>query len=163
MTDADRTELLEIYKLHAELADRVSQRREGANRLYVSLLAAMVTFLAVSIRFGVGNLPAGVMLGSAGVFGALLSLSWFFVLQSYRQLNSGKFKALHALETKLVYPFFTTEWELLAEGRERNRYWKLTVVETGLPWIFFALFVALALFSFTATENSTVTCVSGGQ
>ena len=89
------------------------------------------------------------MLGAAGIFGALLSLSWFFVLWSYRQLNSGKFKALHDLETKLVYPFFTTEWKLLAKGRERERYWKLTVVETGLPWIFFALFVALALFSFT--------------
>lgn len=155
MTDADRTELLEIYKLHAELADRVTQRREGANRLYVSLLAAIVTFLAVSIRFGVGNLPVGVMLGSAGVFGALLSLSWFFVLRSYRQLNFGKFRALHELETKLAYPFFTTEWKLLAEGGERKRYWKLTVVETGLPWIFFALFVALSLYSFTVTGASS--------
>ena len=163
MTDLDRTELLEIYKVHAELADRVSQRREGTNRLYVSLLAAIVTFLAVSVRFGVGNLPVGVMLGSAGVFGALLSLSWFFVLRSYRQLNSGKFKALHELETKMVYPFFTTEWKFLAEGRERRRYWKLTVVETVLPWIFFALFVTLALISFALAEASTVTCVSGGQ
>ena len=34
MTDSTRNEMLEIYKLHAELADRVSQRREGANRLY---------------------------------------------------------------------------------------------------------------------------------
>ena len=32
MTDSTRNEMLEIYKLHAELADRVSQRREGANR-----------------------------------------------------------------------------------------------------------------------------------
>ena len=149
MADADRTELLEIYKLHTELADRVSQRREGANRLYVSILAGMVTFLAVSIRFGIGDLPSDVMLGLAGIFGALLSVSWFAVLRSYRQLNSGKFKVLHDLETKLVYPFFTTEWGLLAEGRERNRYWKLTVVETGLPWIFFAMFVALVILSFT--------------
>lgn len=157
ITDADRTELLEIYKLHAELADRVSQRREGANRLYVSVLAGMVTFLAVSIRFGVGDLPADVMLRSAGVFGALLSFSWFVVLRSYRQLNSGKFQALRDLETKLAYPFFTTEWDLL-----RNRYWKLTVVETGLPCIFCALFVALTALSFTVSENSTFTCVSGG-
>lgn len=163
MNDSDRTELLEIYKVHAELADRASQRREGTNRLYVSLLAAMVTLLAVSVRFGVGDLPVGVMLGSAGVIGALLSLSWFFVLRSYRQLNSGKFRALHELEAKLAYPFFTTEWKLLAEGRERSRYWKLTVVETALPWIFFALFVALTLFSFALTEHSTATCVSGGQ
>lgn len=33
MADAVRNELLEIYRLQAELADRVSQRREGANRL----------------------------------------------------------------------------------------------------------------------------------
>ena len=84
MIDPDQTELLEIYKLHAELADRVSQRREGANRLYVSLLAAMVTFLAVSIRFGMDGLPVCLMLGSAGIFGALLSLSWVFILRSYR-------------------------------------------------------------------------------
>ena len=38
MADSEQNERLEIYKLHAELADRVSQRREGANRLYVTLL-----------------------------------------------------------------------------------------------------------------------------
>lgn len=48
--DMDRRELLEIYKLHAELADRISQRREGANRLYVSLLAAISALLAASLR-----------------------------------------------------------------------------------------------------------------
>lgn len=158
MADEDRAELLEIYRLHAEFADRVSQRREGANRLYVSVLAGMVTFLAVSMRFGVGDLPSDVMLRSAGVFGALLSLSWFVVLRSYRQLNSGKFKALHDLETQLAYPFFATEWKLL-----RDRYWKLTVVETALPCIFCAFFVALTALSLAVTGDSTVTCVSGAQ
>ena len=33
MSDSAQNDLLEIYKLHSELADRVSQRREGANRL----------------------------------------------------------------------------------------------------------------------------------
>ena len=50
--DEDKTELLEIYKLHAELADRVSQRREGANRLYVSLLTGLFIFLAAMVRYG---------------------------------------------------------------------------------------------------------------
>lgn len=44
--DNDRAELLEIYKLHAELADKVSQRREGANRLYVSLITAILALIA---------------------------------------------------------------------------------------------------------------------
>ena len=145
--DPDRNELLEIYKLHADLADRVSQRREGANRLYVAILTAMITVLALSTRFGVGDLRTDLMLRSAGIFGALLSVSWFFVLRSYRQLNSGKFKALHDLESKLAYSFFTTEWELLSRGRERKRYWRLTVVETALPCIYFMLFIAIAIFS----------------
>ena len=46
MTEADQNTLLEIYKLHADLADRVSQRREGANRLFVSMHTALVVFLA---------------------------------------------------------------------------------------------------------------------
>ena len=160
MVEPTQTALLEIYKLHAELADRVSQRREGANRLYVSVLAGMVTFLTVAMRLGVGDLPSDVMLGVAGSFGALLSLSWFVVLRSYRQLNSGKFKALHELETKLAYPFFTAEWRFLDEGRNRNRYWRLTVVETGLPWIFFALFIALTVLAFTVTGDLAAECPS---
>lgn len=146
--DRERTELLEIYKLHAELADRVSQRREGANRLYVSLLAGLAAFLAVLIRFGVGDLPVRMVLVSVGVAGAALSMSWYVVLRSYRQLNSGKFLALHELEDRLAYPFFRREWDLLGEGRDRSRYWRLTIVEVGLPCIFIALFVALVAFSF---------------
>ena len=149
--DSDRNELLEIYKLHAELADRVSQRREGANRLYVSLLSGLAAFLAVLLRFGVGDVPLSIVLVLVGVVGASLSVSWYVVLRSYRQLNTGKFKALHELESKLEYPFFQREWDLLGEGKDLARYWKLTVVEIGLPCIFFVLFVGLLVFSFLPT------------
>ena len=148
MTDAGQKELLEIYKLHAELADRVSQRREGANRLYVSLLVGLMVFLGALLRFGVGEVPVRIVLFSVGTIGALLSLSWYVVIRSYRQLNSGKFTALHELEEKLAYPFFRREWDLLAEGKDRSRYWKLTNVEVGLPCIFFVLFFGLTVYSF---------------
>ena len=146
-TDSQQNELLEIYKLHAELADRVSQRREGANRLYVSLLVGLMVFLGASLRFGVGDVPVRIVLFFAGAIGALLSASWYIVIRSYRQLNTGKFKALHELEGKLTYPFFTREWELLGGGKDTGRYWKLTIVETGLPCIFFLLFCGLLVFT----------------
>ena len=148
MSASSKEELLEIYKLHAELADRVSQRREGANRLYVSLLVGLAAFLGILFRFGVDNFPISFILFSAGVIGALLSVSWYIVIRSYRQLNSGKFAALHELEDKLEYPFFRREWELLDRGSKPNRYWKLTIVETGLPVIFFVLSITLAIVSF---------------
>ncbi len=147
MADSEQSERLEIYKLHVELADRVSQRREGANRLYVSLLLGLVLFLTALVRFGIGEASERLVICSVGIFGVLLSISWYVVIRSYRQLNTGKFKALHELEGELAYPFFKREWHLLAEGKDINRYWKLTVVETTLPIIFCVLFLGLIVYS----------------
>ena len=148
MSDPTHKELLEIYKLHAELADRVSQRREGANRIYVSLLVGLALFLGIFVRFGVKGFPIDIVFLAAGIIGAALSISWFIVIRSYRQLNTGKFAALHELEEKLAYPFFKREWELLDEGRKLSRYWRLTIVETGLPIIFLILSMILIGISF---------------
>ena len=148
MKDNQRQELLEIYKLHAELADRVSQRREGANKLYASLLTGILIFLAAFLRYGTGMIPVWVLLFVTGILGISLSASWLIVIRSYRQLNSGKFKTLQELEKKLAYPFFKREWDLLEKGENKGRYRKLTVVETGLPIIFFLLFLALIVIAF---------------
>ena len=143
----NRNEILELYKLHAELSDRVSQRREGANRLFVSLLTGLMVFLAALLRLGTRDLGAGIVMGFFGVVGAALSAAWYVVIRSYRQLNTGKFKTLHELEKMLPYPFFQREWDLLRKGRDFRRYWRLTVVETLLPVIFFLLFVGVLAFA----------------
>ena len=148
MNDSKRNELLEIYKLQAELADRVSQRREGANRLYVGLLVGLALFLGIFVRFGVEDVPISIVFRTAGIIGAVLSVSWYVVIRSYRQLNSGKFAALHELEDQLAFPFFKREWELLDEGKKPGRYWQLTIVETGLPIIFSILSITLFIISF---------------
>ena len=147
MADSRPDEYLEIYKLHADLADRVSQRREGANRLYVSLVAGLGVFIAALLRFDADGGPDWVVVAIVGAFGALLSLSWFLVLRSYRQLNSEKFRVLHELEDQLVYQFFKREWDPTSVGRKSNRYRRLTQVEVTLPAIFGTLFVAVAIYS----------------
>lgn len=147
MADSDR--VLEIYKLHAELADRVSQRREGANRLYASVLSGLLVFLAAALRFGAGNLSVGALLTFSGLVGVLLVVAWFIVIRSYRQLNTGKFKALHELEKKLPYPFFAREWEILNEGRDFRRYWRLTTVENFLLVVFGLLFLFVLVVGVT--------------
>ncbi len=147
MADPAQNELLEIYKIHAELADRVSRRREGANRLYVSLLVGLVVFLAALLRFSNGEAPEQLVLATIGFFGVLLSISWFVVIRSYRQLNTEKFRVLLELEKLLPYQFFTLEWDPLSEGRKSNRYWKLTNVEVTLPVIFCVLFLGIIAYS----------------
>ena len=145
--DSEQDQLLDIYKLHAELADRVSQRREGANRLYVSLHVGLVVFIAALLRFGFGDAPEHLVLGTIGGVGALLSVSWFVVIRSYRQLNTEKFRVLHELEKRLPYQFFTLEWDPEVKGERSNCYWKLAHVEVTLPVIFFAMFLALIVYS----------------
>ncbi len=136
-----KEEFVELYKLHAELADRVSQRREGANRLFVTLLTGLLAAAFAMITTG-NSTPAnnGVLL-LAGILGVTLSISWYIIIRSYRQLNTGKFQTLQELEGKLEYPFFIREWEILKEGREYRTYWKLTTAETILPITFLAFFV----------------------
>lgn len=147
MAENSPDELFGIYRLHAELADRVSQRRERANRLFVSLLTGLMVFLAALLRLRTGDLGGNAVMVFFGVVGVILSAAWFVVIRSYRQLNTGKFKALQELEQAMPYQFFRREWELLREGRDFRRYWRLTVVETSLPVIFSLLFLAVIVFA----------------
>ena len=145
MNESPRTELLEIYKLHAELADRVSQRREAANRLHLGLLSGLSLFAGIFADFGnMESLNHFVFL-AVGILGMVISSSWWVVIRSYRQLNSGKFKTLNELEDKIAFPFFRREWEILKKGTQRNTYWKLTTVETFLPIAFGALSAVLTI------------------
>ena len=138
-------EFIELYKLHAEFADRVSQRREGANRLYTGLLTGLAAAVGAVFQLAPSNEPIDATFLIGGILGTMLSVSWYIVIRSYRQLNSGKFKALLELEKHLAYPFFTREWELLKEGTDYRRYWQLTNVETSLPSIFFFLSIFVIL------------------
>lgn len=138
MPESDRYELLELYKLHAGLADRVSQRREGANRLFVSLLTGLMVLLAALLRLETANLGTNSVIGLASA-GLLLSVAWLVHIQSYRQLNTGKFKALLKLEKKLPFQFFECERRIL----DRSGYRSLTRVETLIPIIFFILFLVV--------------------
>ena len=140
----EKQELVEIYKLHAELADSVSKQRGTTNRFYTLILSGLAVLFFDFLQRENG-VPIELLMVGFGLFGMLLASAWYIVIRSYRQLNSGKFKALHELEEKLAYPFFKREWNLLAEGREQKTYWRLTVVETFVPTIFFVCFTALLI------------------
>lgn len=148
----EKQELLEIYKLHAELADSVSKQRSTANRFYMLVLSGLAVLFSAFLRRENG-VPIGWLMIGFGLIGTLLGAAWYVVIRSYRQLNSGKFDILQELEKKLTYAFFTREWELLLHGKDRKKYWKLTVVETFVPIIFCVCFVLLMLIGIFLLVN----------
>lgn len=141
----DKSDLLEIYKLHSELSDRVSQRREGANRFYAGLL----TFVGISIGAAYKMDNTSLLL-VAEIGGLCMSISWLVVIKSYRDLNAGKFKVLHELENNFQYRFFQREWEALDMNKKKKRYRRLTHAEMWLPVVFFLMFATLLVLTLIA-------------
>lgn len=135
-----QSHLLEQYKLYVEMADRISQRRMDTNKFFISVHTFMITLIALF------NKGKHLVLILSGVIGLLFSGAWFFLLNSYRQLNSGKFKVVHEMEAQLPYAPYDVEWEKLGDGRNKKLYWPLSHLEVVLPGIFAVLYLAFLIY-----------------
>src|SRR5947209_6151616 len=90
---------LELYKLAVEMADRASARRALANTFFLTVNTGLVALLgARHVRWYVA---------AAGIVFALV---WWWLLQTYRQLSSAKFKVINDIETRLPVQPFSEEW-----------------------------------------------------
>lgn len=96
--------LFEQYKLYVEMADRISARRMLANSFFVGVHTALITAFTVLLK---EKVLQPTLLGLTPFIAViLLCFVWWRVVHSYRQLNSGKFKVVHALEQMLpVAPY----------------------------------------------------------
>jgi hypothetical protein len=137
--------VLEQYKLYVEMADKVTERRSQANTFFltantlllsgVGLVAELKSPLALAY-------PLSLILASFA--GIILSLGWRLIIISYRQLNTGKFKVVQMLETRLPCAPYSTEWSILGEGKQRTKYTKLTTLESMVPLTFTVIFIVAA-------------------
>ena len=134
---AYRSAILDQYKIYVEMADRISSRRGLANTFFLTLNTAIFTIIGVFWQHpphsdrALLSIPYIVLVGQC--------VAWFWILRSYRQLNSAKYAVVGALEERLpASPYWAAEWAALGQGRDPSRYWALSHVESGIP-AFFAL------------------------
>jgi len=132
-------QLFEQYKLYVELADRTSQRRIAANNFFIAANASLLTIAS----WFKDNFGTYIYLIS--IVGIIISLFWFFLIRSYKQLNTGKFKVIHELEKKLPACVFDYEWKVLGKGKSFKNYWQISHIEMAVPFIFSFLYVAVSL------------------
>ena len=138
---AYRTALLDQYKIYVEMADRISARRGLANTYFLTLNTAITTAIGV---FWQRPPQASEWLLVAPLL-ALLGqcLAWFLIIRSYRQLNSGKYMVIGAMEQRLpASPYYAAEWTALGSGRNPAAYLPLSHVEQLIPAFFAIVYVA---------------------
>ena len=142
--------ILEMWKTYLEMTDRISDRRERANVFFVTLhtgVFAVVGFLVEKQMF-----PWIVTI--CLLAGIPFSYLWYRLVRSYRDLNSAKFKVVHAIETRLPLKLFDAEWEAVGRGKDRSRYLPFTHIELKVPLVFIGVYGFLtiaALYFFYST------------
>ncbi len=135
-----KAHLLEQYQLFVQSAENVSQRRTAANNYLLTVNAFLVTFSGLALSYGIRWFWI-VLVSLAGL---LVCITWLGLIQSYRNLNTAKFKVIHEFEQRLPTAPFDREWEL-AERGEGRAYRPLTHIEPYIPLIFGALYIVLAV------------------
>lgn len=134
-------QLLEIYKLLVEMADRVSQRRQAANSFYLSVNAGIVGATAYLATLKPGWLSGSVI----SVAGLLVCVVWSWNITSYKTLNSAKWRVINDLEESLPARPFHSEWARLAPRGDGKRHTPFHQVERLVPIIFGAVHIIQGL------------------
>jgi hypothetical protein len=147
-TTKDRDSILEIYRLLVEMADKVSERRQSANAFYLSVNSALI---GASAYFGATSSPDPLGVSFVSIAGIAVALLWRRNIQSYRDLNAGKFHVITELERHLPIAPFRSEWWFL-ERPKPGRYRQFHSVEGLIPPAFAALHLAQLARSIPWTE-----------
>jgi hypothetical protein len=138
--------LLEQYKMYVEMADRISIRRQSANNYFSSINTAVLAFLGVTSKNGFDILPKFWPI-IVSVAGLILCYTWYRLVRSYKDLNTGKFMVIHELEKKLPASPYDAEWLAVGEGKNSKLYLPFTHIEIRIPWIFMLLYIAVIINS----------------
>lgn len=132
-TADDLKAAVDIYKMAVDMADKVSQRRQSANSFYLSVNTGLIGASAYISSFSKASHPRT---GAIAFAGALICSVWWRNIQSYRDLNKGKFEVIQEMEKALPLAPYQAEWEFLERGKNREKYRPFYEVEILVPIIF---------------------------
>ena len=152
-SDGKKVQLIEIYKVHTELVNNITNRRVTINRFYTLLMSAVTLLFPAFFK-----LPTEIqefistehLIMAVGLLGMILSFSWLASIDSNLRQGMIKYEVLKGLEDKLDYQFFKEEWGFLEKYRIGRTYWEASYIEVLIPFVFFAVF--WVLFRFGASK-----------
>nr|VFK64963.1 MAG: hypothetical protein BECKUNK1418G_GA0071005_105419 [Candidatus Kentron sp. UNK] len=124
------------------MVDRISARRMLANSFFVGVHMALILAFAILLKEQV--IQPTLLALTPFIAVILLCFVWWRIVRSYRQLNSGKYQVVLALEQMLPVAPYDEEWGALGGGEDHKKYLPFTHVEHWTPVYFGLLYVLLA-------------------
>lgn len=138
--------LLEQYRLYVEMTDRISHRRQNANGFGLSINTALFGIVGLVVsRCTPGQVLT--LITAISVAGMLMCYAWYRLICSYRDLNTAKFKVIHAIEARLPIAPYAAEWLAAGEGQNPKLYKPFSHIELWIPRVFMMAYGAALLYS----------------
>jgi hypothetical protein len=148
--DRFQQDLFEQYKLYVDSAQKVSESRVSASNYLLTVNSLLLTVFG----FVITQTPGRWLLAIPAA-GLLVSMAWYSMVRSYKDLNGAKFKVIHELEQQLPAALFAYEWYYCDHGRGK-KYRPITHIERWIPCVFAAMYVALGVLAFTGFSSKHV-------
>ena len=136
--------LFSQYQLFIESAEKISDRRQNANNYFITINTVLISFLGVLFQAKLLENISWVK-SLVSFVGIIICVVFWFLLRSYKQINTGKFKVIHEIEQKLPLGLYDYEWKVLEEGKNKKVYYPFSHVEMIIPWVFGAIYVVLGV------------------
>ena len=137
--DENRPDLLEIYKLHAELAQQSATQRDNLTKLYSGMVISILAAAVLLYRFAPAPVTWWVL--ALPILGIVVTLVWFTSMRSATGHLSAKHDILVELECHLPFDFLTREEVAFNRIRALRRKSGGTVIQltffvTCTIWLF---------------------------
>lgn len=137
--------LFEQYKLYVDSVEKTSDRRQHANNYFITINTALISLIGLSFQIKFFENLAGIKFVLA-LLGIIICVIFWFLIRSYKQLNTGKFAVIHEIEKHLPLAVYKYEWEILGEGKDNKKYYPFSHVELLIPWVFGIIYALLGWY-----------------
>lgn len=139
----DKNSILEQYKLYYESIEKNSDRRNFAFNLFITINIALMWAIGY-IMLNLENSILIILLLS--FLGIIIAIIFWFLLNSYKQLNTWKFAVMHEIEKELPLNLFKYEWDILWKWKDKSKYFPFSHIEINLPKISFVLYLWILIW-----------------
>ena len=137
--------LFEQYKLYVESIEKTSDRRQHANNYFITINTALISLIGLSFQIKIFENLAFIK-SILALVGIVVCIVFWYLIRSYKQLNTGKFDVVHKIEEHLPLALYKYEWEVLGKGEDNKKYYPFSHIELIIPWVFGIIYALLGLY-----------------